>query len=241
MSALRDRRGGAHLRNAVVLALGVALGIGIGFASPRPAYAASGGGGAIGGGGGGGGRSPQAIVHEIYKGGLRHRDKALDYEKKAAAADTAKARDKMRKRATNSWRKAVREFKKVTRRDRDNFRAFNDLGYARRKLGEYEAALEAYDRALEIEPRFAEAVEYRAEAYLGLARLADAKREYLRLVDDSPKLAAQLLSAMRAWVERPTGAEVPQAERDAFSAWVAERVQQAGQTASADAAGQAWD
>ena len=61
-----------------------------------------------------------------------------------------------------------------TDKDAHFHEAFSSLGYARRKLGMYEGALSAYDTALSLVPNYAEAVEYRAEAYLALNRIPEA-------------------------------------------------------------------
>ena len=70
-----------------------------------------------------------------------------------------------------------------------------------RRLGDYSASLESDNRALSINPNYPEAIEYRAEAYLGLNRPQDAQTEYSRLLILSPEHAAQLLDAINAWVE----------------------------------------
>ena len=74
-----------------------------------------------------------------------------------------------------------------------------------RKLGKYQEALIAYDRALNLKPGYAEAIEYRGHAYLGLNRLDDAKQAYLALFAGNRKLAAQLLAAMQTWVGEHRG------------------------------------
>src|SRR5580692_12055394 len=59
--------------------------------------------------------------------------------------------------------------------------AWNSLGYTQRKLGSYDDALASYGKALELRPGYAEALEYRGEAFLRLNRLHDAKQAYLDL------------------------------------------------------------
>jgi superkiller protein 3 len=105
------------------------------------------------------------------------------------------------------------------------FEAHSDLGYCLRKQGDFEAALAAYDRALEIQPKYAEAIEYRAEAYLGLNRLDEAKQAYMTLFKGQSDQASALLEAMQHWADE-------NGEDEAFSAWVVERTEIAGQTKS---------
>ena len=112
------------------------------------------------------------------------------------------------------------------------YQAWNYLGYAQRKLGNYQDALTAYDRALSIKPGYAEAIEYRGHAYLGLNRLSEAKESYLALYASNRKLAASLLTAMQEWVgaHRTDAAGVDVAMLDSFASWVNERSKIAGQT-----------
>ena len=56
-------------------------------------------------------------------------------------------------------------------------------------------------RVVELSPGYAEAIEYRAETYLGLGRLDDAKRAYLTLFAGGSDRAGELLVAMREWLD----------------------------------------
>jgi tetratricopeptide (TPR) repeat protein len=112
------------------------------------------------------------------------------------------------------------------------YQAWNYLGYAQRRLGNYQDALSAYDRALSIKPGYAEAIEYRGHAYLGLNRLSEAKESYLALYASNRKLAGSLLTAMQEWVgaHRADAAGVDVGMLDSFASWVSERSKIAGQT-----------
>jgi len=124
------------------------------------------------------------------------------------------------------------------------YEAWNYVGYTNRKLGNYPEALIAYDRALNLKPGYAEAIEYRGHAYLGLNRLDDAKQAYLTLFAGNRKLAAQLLAAMQTWVGEHRGnpGPVDGASLDAFASWVSERSAIASQTAglTREGASAAW-
>ena len=69
------------------------------------------------------------------------------------------------------------------------------------RAGEYRQALTVARKALTLEPNYTPAIEYRGEAYLGLNRVDDAKRAYESLTEKSAEHAAELLEAMRKWVE----------------------------------------
>src|SRR5437868_1650054 len=59
-----------------------------------------------------------------------------------------------------------------------------------------------YEKALKINPGFADAIEYRGEAYLGLNRIEDAKQAYLTLFAKDRAQADSLMKAMNTWVSK---------------------------------------
>jgi tetratricopeptide (TPR) repeat protein len=179
-------------------------------------------------------RTPSEEAAEHYNRGLALRDKAWKLEEKAEATDDEGERAKLVSKAGKQYAKAIREFDMATRKDPGLYQAYSSLGYALRKTGDYDASLKAYDRALVIAPGYAEAIEYRAEAYLGLNRLEEAKRAYIELFGRDRARADDLMRAMQVWLDdrRSAPGEVDGATLDAFSAWLADREEIAGQTAS---------
>ena len=129
------------------------------------------------------------------------------------------------KGARKEFEAAVKDLKIATANAPDNYRAHNALGYSYRKIGNYTRALESYDRALTLAPGFAEAIEYRAEAFLGLNRIDEAKNAYMQLFVADRTASNVLLKAMKTWVgkRRVEPAGVDAATLDAFAAWVTER------------------
>ena len=114
---------------------------------------------------------------------------------------------------------------------------FSSLGYAYRKVGEYAQALKAYDRALVLDPNYTEAIEYRAEAYLGLGRLDEAKAAYEKLFLRDPERAAQLLVACVKWAAAP--AEGVDGEAlTAFKGWLAAKEETAREMSGVSGEGQ---
>ena len=112
------------------------------------------------------------------------------------------------------------------------YQAHSSLGYALRRTGQYDAALEAYDEALLLQPAYTEAIEYRAEAYLGLNRLDEVKAAYMQLFSLDRVHADELMQAMQTFVQQERTPDGLATEALAeFAAWVQERHELAQQTA----------
>jgi tetratricopeptide (TPR) repeat protein len=157
--------------------------------------------------------SSEDIATEALNTGLKQLEKADALE----AANPKGAR--------KEFEAAAKSFQTAVRHAPENYRAHNGLGYAYRKLGHYERALESYDQALTLAPSFTQAIEYRAEAHLGLNRLDEVKRAYMDLFVADRGASAVLMKAMKAWVDerRANPKGVNAAALDTFDAWVRER------------------
>ncbi len=179
-------------------------------------------------------RSPEQLAAQDYNSGLRELGKAKDHEGDAAKAANDEKKAKALDKARKAYGDALDRFERAVDQDPGLYQAWNYVGFCQRHLGDYEAALTAYSRALELQPGYGEAVEYRAEAFLGLNRLEDVKTEYMRLFRDVRPLADELMAAMHRWVEeRQHDAKgVSGDDLTAFAKWVDERAAVAQQTAS---------
>ena len=178
-------------------------------------------------------KSPGEEAVERYNSGIQHRDKGLALLKDAAAA-SEKDRAKLEKKAGKEFEKAASEFRQATQLNNKMHQAFSDLGFCLRKTGDYTGALEAYNVALSLAPAYAPAIEYRAEAYLGLDQVEDAKKAYLDLFPRDRSHADELLVAMKGWVQKrqsEPGKTTPEMVQS-FSTWVQEREELAKQTPS---------
>ncbi len=157
--------------------------------------------------------SPEASAAEAMNRGLERLEKGDQVESTNP------------KQARRHYEAALKDFQTAAAAAPDSYRAYSGAGYSLRKLGHYERALESYERALALEPRSSEAIEYRAEAYLGLNRLSDAKQAYMHLFVFDRAASHVLMKAMKSWVEKhraqPAGLE--RAAIDAFATWVHER------------------
>jgi tetratricopeptide (TPR) repeat protein len=173
-----------------------------------------------------------------YNDGIRARDKAWKLEKELATAD-AGAKAKLEDRIQKAYQAAIRSQRTAVRYDPELFQAYGELGYALRKSGDHTAALEAYDKALSLKPGYANAIEYRAEAYLGLNRIAEARDAYMTLHNGGDAQNAKLLAdAMTKWLEarRADPAGVAAETIDEFATWLSQR-KEIGQATASGAAG----
>lgn len=179
-------------------------------------------------------KAPAEEAAELYNLGIQHRDKALTLQKDAAAAPAGKERSKLEKKADKEFEKAISAYREATQLNDKFHQAFSDLGFCLRKTGDYVGALEAYNRALSLAPAYAPAIEYRAEAYLGLDQVEDAKKAYLELFPSDRSHADELLVAMKGWVQKRQGdpGKMTPEMVQAFSSWVNEREELAKQTPS---------
>jgi len=158
-------------------------------------------------------KSPDAAAADAMNSGLKRLAKADELETKNP------------KQARKDYEGALKDFQTAVKLAPGNYRAHNNLGYSYRKLGNYARALESYEQALKLAPTFSEAIEYRAEAYLGLNRLDEAKQAYMQLFVSDRMTSHVLMKAMKAWVakRRTDPAGVDAATLNAFDAWVQER------------------
>ena len=179
-----------------------------------------------GGGGVGGGvsstpqKTPEQLAHQYYRQGVKHKEKAWKQEQKALNASTDKKRQKALVRVAKEYQNAIEDLSRSLSYDINSYEAANEFGYCLRKTGDYAKALGAYNHALKLKPDFYPAIEYRAEAYLGLGYLQEAREAYLLLFREQPDLAAQLMVAMESWSREN---EEPDDSTRAFSSWIEER------------------
>lgn len=169
-----------------------------------------------------------------YSRGLASRDKAWKLAEQAESSTDAKRRAKLQAKVQKEYARAIRAFRSATKADPKMHQAFSSLGYALRKTGQYEDSLEAYNQALSLQPRYTEAIEYRAEAFLGLNRLDEAKEAYMQLFRDDRERADELMTAMQRWTEQrqvdPGGLDP--STLDEFSLWVQDRAEISSNTAN---------
>ena len=185
--------------------------------------------------------TPQQKAMNSYRQGLSYRDKAWKLEEEAAGLSGPKA-DKKTAKVEKNFKKAIVQFEMALEQVPNFHQALSSLGYALRKTGQYEESLAAYDKALAIDPNYAEAIEYRGEAYLGLDRIEEAKGAYMRLFQIDRERAAELMTAMKRWVEQRRGDAGGLSEEaiESFATWVEERSDMVAQVGTLVSLERSW-
>jgi len=175
--------------------------------------------------------TPEQEAVRSYNDGIGYRDKAAKLETEASTETDAKKKEKLESKAKDKHQDSIKKFDEATKKAPNMYAAWGSLGYAYRKVGNYPASLEAYGKALEIEPNYTPAIEYRAEAYLGLNRIDDVKSVYMTLFSMDRPRADELAAAIDKWLARkkadPAGVDAAQLED--FEKWAAQRKQLASQ------------
>ncbi len=168
-------------------------------------------------------KSPLELAVDNYNRGLAYRDKALEFEAKAAEQSDPKQNARLLKKSGKQFNNAAKRFRTAIKHNERLFQAHGSLGFALRKLGEYDAALESYNAALALNPRYAYAIEYRGETYLALGRLEETRQAYVQLVDLDQRQADLLLSAVKQWLASPPDG-IAAGEIETMKNWAAERL-----------------
>ena len=178
--------------------------------------------------------TPEERAAMKYNAGLKQQEKGDALTKEAEAATDEKKKTKAEAQARKAYEKARGDFETAVKLNGGDFQAHGALGYVLRRLGDYNASLASYERALQIKPGYTPAVEYRAEAFLGLNMVEEAKSAYMTLFTSDRQRADMLAGAMQQWVEKrrhdPAGVEP--ATIEGFSNWLKQRQEIASQTSA---------
>lgn len=179
-------------------------------------------------------RSPHDQAVDYFNNAERRIDglsKVHDEMKAAMATDPQKAA-KLQGKLAKGLENAAADLERAVKNDPQLFQAYSELGFTYRKMGKFKESLDAYDKALSISPDYTPALEYRAEAYLGLNRIDDARKAYTDLFSGDRPKADALLIAMKSFVaaRKADAAGLDAAQLDAFAKWVDQREIIHGQT-----------
>jgi tetratricopeptide (TPR) repeat protein len=169
---------------------------------------------------------PDKAAAKALAAGIKSLEKAKELESAAAAASAnPDKRAKLEEKLSDTYNRALDQFTEALANNSELVDAWDDVGYVHLKLGAYREAVDDYNHALKFKPGLLSAEEHRAEAYIAIDRLDDAKIAYMDLYYHAPPLAEQLMSAMQQWLKdhRADARGVRPQDIDAFDRWVMER------------------
>ena len=179
-------------------------------------------------------QTPEQEAVSYFNDGTEYQEKAAKLEKEIAAEADARKIEKLQAKAKDRHEDAVKKFLKATEKNPNLFQAWGSLGYSYRKIGNYPASLEAYNKSLAIQPGYTPAIEYRAEALLGLNQMDEVKSAYMTLFRADRARADELAAAIDKWLEKrkadPAGLDPAKVEE--FAKWAEERKQAASRVSS---------
>jgi len=177
---------------------------------------------------------PDVAAKKAFNAAMKSLNKAKELEAAAAAAPNADKKAKLMEKVSDNYNRALDQFTEALSNKGDMLDAWDGVGYVHLRLGAYAEAVDDYNHALALKPDLMEAIEHRAEAYLAIDRLEDAKIAYMDLFNHAPKLADQLMVLMQKWQSdhRADARGMRAADIDAFGKWLLERDGIAKQTAS---------
>jgi tetratricopeptide (TPR) repeat protein len=178
--------------------------------------------------------TPEQEAVNYFNDGTEYQTKASKLEKEIATEADARKKEKLESKAKDKHEDAVKQFLKATEKNPNFFQAWGSLGYSYRKIGNYSASLEAYNKSLTIQPGYTPAIEYRAEALLGLNQVDEVKSAYMTLFRADRARADELAAAIDKWLEKrkadPAGLDP--AKVDEFGKWAEERKQAASRVST---------
>ena len=161
---------------------------------------------------------------DAYGEGYAFIERATRLDHDAESARSGAERAAALKDSARAYEDALDAFERAVRADARMYEAYTYIGYANRKLGRYEPSLFAYSTALKLKPDYARAIQYQGEAFLGLNRFEDAKRNYLRLYALDGEQAQKLLGAMYRWLDEHARKHAPKVHSPLLTeaeAWLA--------------------
>lgn len=181
---------------------------------------------------------PDAAAKKAFTAGVKSLNKAREYEEAAAKATNPDKKAAALDKVSDAYGRALDQFTEALRNKGDMFEAWNNVGYIHLRLGAFGESIDDYNHTLALKPELLEAIEHRAEAYMAVDRLDDAKSAYMNLFNHARPLADQLMAAMQTWLEshRAAANGMRATDIDSFGKWLQEREGIAKPTASASAA-----
>ncbi len=178
---------------------------------------------------------PDAAARKAFKAGTKSLDKAREFNEIAAKATNPDKKAAALEKVNDAYGRALDQFTEALSNKGDMVEAWNNVGYIHLRLGAYRESIDDYNHALKLTPDLLDATLHRAEAYVEVDRLDEAKAAYMDLFNHARPLADQLMVSMQKWLEnhRVSANGMRPADIESFGQWLTERDRIAKQTASA--------
>ena len=181
---------------------------------------------------------PDKAASKAYKAGEKSLARAHEFEEVASKAANADKKADAQEKVNDAYGKALDQFTEALSNKGDMVEAWNGAGYVHLRLGAYNEAIDDYNHTLALKQDLNEAIAHRAEAYVAVDRLDEAKAAYMSLFNHARPLADELMLSMQQWLENhraaPNGMRA--ADIDAFAKWLQEQGGIAKQAAASGAA-----
>jgi tetratricopeptide (TPR) repeat protein len=168
---------------------------------------------------------PDAAAKKFYNAGMKSLNKAAEFEAAAAHAPNEDKKNAALEKQNDAYGRALDQFTAALSNQGDMYQAWNNVGYIHLRLGAYNEAVDDYNHTLAMKPDLLEAIEHRAEAYVAVDRLEEAKVAYMDLYNHDPKLADKLMGVMQQWLtdHRTNANGMRASDIDSFDKWLHER------------------
>jgi tetratricopeptide (TPR) repeat protein len=177
---------------------------------------------------------PDLAAKKAYTAGVKSLKKAREFEDVAAKATNPDKKAAALDKVNDAYGKALDQFTEALSNKGDLVEAWNGAGFVHLRLGAFSESIDDYNHALRLNSDLFDAVEHRAEAYMAVDRLDEAKAAYMDLFNHDRPLADQLMAAMQGWLDghRTAAKGMRPADIDSFATWLQERDGIAKQTAA---------
>jgi tetratricopeptide (TPR) repeat protein len=177
---------------------------------------------------------PEKAAAKAYASAQKSMAKAHELEDVMAKAADPDKKARAREKLEDTYGRALEQFTEVLRNKNDMVDAWNQVGFIHLRFGAFRESIDDYNHTLALQSDLPEAIEHRAEAYMAVDRLDEAKAAYMDLFFHERPLADQLMTSMQAWLQsHKTAANgVRASDIDAFDKWLQERDSIAKTTAS---------
>jgi tetratricopeptide (TPR) repeat protein len=169
--------------------------------------------------------NPDKAAAKAYSAGMKSMAKARELEDAVAKATDPGKKARDMDKLGDTYGRALDQFTEVLRNKGDMYDAWNQVGYVHLRLGAYRESVDDYNHALALKPDLPDATLHRAEAYLAVDHLDEAKTAYMDLFYHERPLADELMVSMQAWLQshRTDAGGVRAGDIDSFDKWLHER------------------